>query len=178
MAAIRLEIGPGSNPLPGFKSLDFARTDVDYSARWGYEALPLETGSCREVYASHVLEHVPWNRTQRALAEVLRILEPGGLFEVWVPDFGYIVKCYTEQRCGDAWRRDNPTDDCMTWVNGRLFTYGPEAENWHHACFDAAHLRNQLLRAGFVAPTRIPKRQRGASHGPIDLGMSAKKAAA
>ena len=123
------------------------------------------------VYASHVLEHVPWNRVNDALGEVFRVLRPGGEFEVWVPDFAYIVDCYLARRCGDQWRRFNPEGDPMKWVNGRVFTYGPKDGNWHHGCFDERYLAQCLSESGFVDVNAIPKRLRGVSHGEIDLGM-------
>jgi predicted SAM-dependent methyltransferase len=144
-----------------------------YTARWGFDRLPLDDDSLDFVYASHVLEHVPWNRVDDALAEVRRVLRPGGGFEVWVPDFEYITRCYLERRCGDDWRRFNKESDPMKWVNRRVFTYGPGDDNWHHACFDEQFLRERLEHAGFTDAKRIDKRTRGVSHGPIDLGMMA-----
>ena len=171
-----LEIGPGENPLPGFDTFDtVARAGVDYVACWGADPLPLESDSYAFVYASHVLEHIPWYRTHDALREVYRILRPGGKLEVWVPDFAYIIDCYRGRRCGDSWRRHNPESDPMKWVNGRLFTYGPTDENWHRACFDEPYLSQCLRKSGFIQLARIGKRSRGITHGPIDLGMQGVK---
>lgn len=167
-----LEIGPGGKGLDGFEAVDvIARTGNTYTAPWGESPLPIEQDTYDEVYASHVLEHVPWFHTDAALRDVLRILKPGGLFEVWVPNFSYIVNCYRDGVCGDNWRKHNTQSDPMLWVNGRLFTYGPKDPNWHRACFDEAHLRRCLEHVGFVQVTRLSERQRGTSHGAIDLGM-------
>ena len=168
----RLEIGPGQHPLPGFETIDLVG-EPTYRARWGFDDLTcvVNPRSYEEVYASHVLEHVPWNRTLKALKDVFQILKPGGVFEVWVPNFEYIVECYQRRICGDNWRRDNPTGDPMLWVNGRIFTYGPETENFHFACFDYDHLSIYLSRAGFVEIERLAERTRGTGHGPIDLGV-------
>ena len=144
---------------------------ITYRACWGVEPLPIDDETCELVFASHVLEHVPWNRTKQALAEVYRILVSGGIFEVWVPNFGYIVECYHDNLCGDDWRRDNPNSCPMLWVNGRLFTYGPGDENWHRSCFDERYLRSCLEEAGFQNVVRLRHRTLGVSHGPIDLGM-------
>ena len=169
----RLEIGPGQQPLAGYDTLDCCG-EPTYRAWWGHERLakiiPPETYD--EVYASHVLEHVLWNRTLDALSDVFQILKCGGRFEVWVPDFAYIVDCYQRRVCGDEWRRDNAEGDPMLWVNGRIFTYGPTPDNLHHACFDYKHLSICLSRAGFVDIARIARRSRGTSHGPIDLGVA------
>lgn len=167
-----LEIGPGGHPVAGCDTLDMNHElSPTYTARWGFEVLPIEDCSYDSVFASHVLEHVPWNRTANALREVYRILRSSGVLEIWVPDFEYIVDCYGKRCCGDRWRRDNPTSDPMMWVNGRLFTHGPDASNWHYACFDFPYLEQCLASSGLIQIKRIAERTRGVSHGPIDLGV-------
>jgi len=171
-----LEIGPGGKGLDGFETVDVVdRKSNTYTAIWGESPLPIEEGIYDEVYASHVLEHVPWFQTNGAICDVFRILKPGGFFEVWVPDFLYIVNCYRDGSCGDKWRKHNSNADPMMWVNGRIFTYGPNDPNWHRACFDEAYLGRCLEAAGFVEVNRLARRQRGTSHGSIDLGMQATK---
>jgi SAM-dependent methyltransferase len=46
---------------------------------------PIVTASAKEVYLKHVLEHFSFADLQRILAEVYRILEPGGLVHIHVP---------------------------------------------------------------------------------------------
>ena len=176
LAIRRLEIGPGQAPLAGFETLDMTG-DATFRACWGEDRLTerVPVAAFDEIYASHVLEHVPWNATQRALADVYQLLKPGGRFEVWVPDFEYIIECYLRRTCGDDWRRDNPTGDPMQWVNGRLFTWGPGENNRHRACFDYRHLANCLRQVGFAEIERISRRTRGTSHGPIDLGVRCRR---
>ena len=42
--------------------------------------------SCDEVLASHVLEHLEWPDSFKALAEFARVLKPGGILKISVPD--------------------------------------------------------------------------------------------
>ncbi len=182
-----LEIGPGRHPAaaegdgyswelvdhPSMRGKSFA----NHFCQWGAQPIPWPDATFDLVYASHCLEHVPWNRTAHALHEARRVLKPGGVIELWVPDFEFIVQCYVEKRCGDDWRHDNAASDPMTWVNGRLFTYGPEP-NFHKAAFDEAHLRRLLFHSGFesIARRRPDEYERGHRHGPISLGMTATRA--
>ena len=167
-----LEIGPGKDPVEGFETLDvIGRPGTTYVADWGHEPLPIPNETYDLVFASHVLEHVSWTRTQNALLEAKRILKPNGMLEIWVPNFAYIVDCYHRRICGDDWRRENSEADPMKWVNGRIFTYGPGEENRHRACFDERSLRRCLEQAGFGNVRRVSKRIIGIGHGPIDLGM-------
>jgi predicted SAM-dependent methyltransferase len=164
----QIEIGPGPYPLDGFESVDCVGAP-NHWACWGVDRLPFDDNSVDLIYASHVLEHVPWQKTGDALAEAYRILKPGGSIEVWVPDFEYIVECYRYRTCGDSWRRDNPEGDPMKWINGRLYAYGDLA-NHHRATFDAEYLGDCLRRAGFVQRSKLTK-PRGYDHGPVGLGM-------
>ncbi len=127
-----LEIGPGtvdakSVVFPGADTLDGVVGNPTYKASWGKTALPIESETYDRVFASHVLEHVPWYRVKFALTEAHRILKPGGELEIYVPDFEAIVRSYLAKQCGDKWRVFNPDNDYMTWVNGRIFTYGEDA---------------------------------------------------
>src|SRR5690606_7800318 len=81
-----LEIGPGQERLEGFETLNIVGgRNVDYV--WNAaRRLPFRTGSFDLLYASHVLEHIPWYRTQEVLTEWIRVLKPGGRIELWVPD--------------------------------------------------------------------------------------------
>ena len=166
-----LEIGPGDYPVDRqWDLLDVKRAPgIDVVARWGDEKLPVADRLYDLVYASHVLEHIPWFKTARALREVFRILKPGGVLEVWVPDFDKILEAYGAGRCGDDWRKHNPRSDPWLWFNGRLFTYGP-APNWHRAVFDARSLRSRLKQAGFGNVHKLTE-PRGYDHGVINLGM-------
>lgn len=166
-----LEIGPGDDPVnPGWDRLDVQPAPgVTIVARWGEGKLPIGDNTYELVYASHVLEHIAWFNTLPALKEICRILKPGGVLEVWVPDFAKIVDSYHAGRCGDNWRKRNPRGSPWRWLNGRIFACGPEP-NWHRAVFDSESLAARLEDAGFVQIERLQK-PRGYDHGPINLGM-------
>lgn len=179
-----LEIGAGDSKLSQeWETLDRLTKPYgpDHYCCWGEQPLPLEDASIDLVYAAHVLEHVEWFQTHYALLEVHRVLKPGGVFEVWVPDFQYLVECYLGRKCGDEWRHKNTTDDPMLWLNGRIFTYGGPLgladPNWHRTVFDFQYLSDCLTRAGFKEVVRIDKTEkpRGHNHGSISLGVRCKK---
>jgi len=81
-----LEIGCGGSRLPEFETLDIVggpNMDYVYDAA---KPLPFKDNTFDLIYASHVLEHIPWYKTEEVLREWVRILKPGGQLEVWVPD--------------------------------------------------------------------------------------------
>ena len=180
----RLEIGPGQFPLEGFETLNIhAGRWTDY-VRDAAGALPFDDGTFELVYASHVLEHVPWYQTAGTLAEWVRILAPGGALEIWVPDGLKIARAFVDAETNghdcfadDPWTKLNDEKDPCKWAAGRLFTYGdddgnPASPNWHRALFSPRYLRKCLADAGLIDVRLMePSEVRGADHGWINLGM-------
>jgi predicted SAM-dependent methyltransferase len=172
-----LEIGPGEYPVAGFDSLTAdLNQPATYHCFWGNDLLPIEDETYDLVYASHVIEHVPWYRVHAALKEVYRILKPGGSFEVWTVNFRVVTSAFIQEEIPDDWRRMNPHDDFMTWINGRLFAYETEGTglNFHKSCFTFQSLVKLLQDVGFKEPISIFK-PRGIDHGPVNLGVAAWK---
>lgn len=190
-----LEIGPGTQDgksvhFPGADTADLYGTDVTAVVNWGQEPLPFPDETYDLVFASHVLEHIPWYRAVTALREVHRILKPGGEVELYVPDFAFIVQCYNEKRCGDNWRLFNDVGGWMTWINGRLFTYGEDATELfekseaairplpgthHKAMYDESYLAARLTDAGFRETQPLRKRRNGKAHPFREVGAVAVK---
>jgi len=86
--------------------VDYVGTCVDLSF--------LGDGSCAEVYASHVLEHLSYQEEQQlALQEIYRVLAPGGRLRVSVPNLRTLCTAFldpqlvpgTDQRHADHVRR-------------------------------------------------------------------------
>lgn len=179
----KLEIGPHpSFPHEGYDTVNVDhgnfQTEPTYIATWGDEPLPIPDDRYDFIFAAHVLEHVPWFKAEDALKEALRVLKPGGKIEIWVPNFQYLVDQYKNRQCGDPWRKHNPDDNPMTWLNGRLFTYGP-APNWHLAAYDFAYLIYRLVNSGFENVMRLDRVNERTfpleSHGPMEIGVRASK---
>lgn len=171
------EIGPGKHPVNKdwfiIDMVDKPWVDLRHDVR--KLPLPIEDNCFNLIYMSHVLEHVPWFQTVDVLKELKRILQPKGVLEIWVPDLKKLVTAYLEGHMGgDKWRKFNKENDPVKWFNGRLFTYGPNDENWHRAAFDTPYLIRCLKQAGFnmIKPLQYP---RGYDHGWINLGMAGVK---
>ena len=99
---IRLNIGCGDKPLPGWINIDrIARaggvvTDIDPTS------LPFADGSVDAILAEHVLEHLSFDEESRAWPEFARVLRAGGTLDLEVPDFEWI--CATFLSAQDDWR--------------------------------------------------------------------------
>jgi predicted SAM-dependent methyltransferase len=88
-------------------------------------------GSCEEVYASHVFEHLGYNTDlPKALREVIRVLRPGGRLMASVPDLGILCWMFTMPHFGVEERyhltriifggQTNPHDFHVTGFNHEL----------------------------------------------------------
>lgn len=64
------------------------------------KGLPLADGSADGVYASHVLEHLTLTDCAIALRNTLRLLKPGGLFRLVVPDLEGRARQYLQRLDG------------------------------------------------------------------------------
>lgn len=183
-----LEIGPGLSRLDGFETLNIIDSKaVDYIADISQKLL-FTDNSFDLIYASHVIEHVPWFLQKQLFNELFRIIKINGLIEIWVPDFEkilYVINSYIKEGVNltdkDGWYRFNEDKDVFTWVNGRIFTYGdgtsnPMSFNWHRCVFTFDYLKKLLESAGFVDITLMNRNEiRGIDHGWINLGVKARK---
>lgn len=57
-------------------------------------SLPLKDQTADFVYSSHFLEHLFRPDAERLLTECLRVLKPGGMVRVCIPDLAYAVSLY------------------------------------------------------------------------------------
>lgn len=175
MSGLKVEIGPGGKRIsPEWINVDIKPgPNVDHVCDWGMDRLPFEDGTVELLYASHCLEHIHFTRTKYALAEAFRVIQPGGCFEVWVPNFDYLVECFLANKYGDDWRMPGAEDTPFDWFQSRLFTYETDM---HKAVFTFKSLALRLRDAGFIAPTWMTREEtRTHDHGPISLGIRAFK---
>lgn len=85
----KLNIGGSTNPLEGYEVVD--RKD-------GSEAYPLafDEELFDEVHASHILEHFSRKQAPDVIAEWVRVLKPGGILQVAVPDIEWLISNHSD----------------------------------------------------------------------------------
>lgn len=159
-----VEIGHGNTRIgPDWVNVSAKRlSNTDVVCSWGEGRLPFSDEEFDIVYASHCLEHIPWYKTIDALKEARRVAKNGGVLEVWVPDFQYIVNCYHDKVCGDIFMVHDAQDNFMRWLNGKLFCYERDGhQNLHRATFDREYLEKCMIDAGFKETVRLDKPRTG-----------------
>jgi SAM-dependent methyltransferase len=96
MTSRYLNLGCGSRFHPDWVNLDL-RPASPAVQQWDlHKDLPFPDASFEVVYHSHVLEHFSQPNALRFLEQCRRVLRPGGLLRVVVPDLEKIVELYRQ----------------------------------------------------------------------------------
>jgi predicted SAM-dependent methyltransferase len=154
MKNILVNVGCGPFALAGFVNVDlfrYAPTVVPWDCRW---SLPFSDGSAVGVRAEHFFEHLEAREEAPAfLADCLRVLAPGGVIRLVVPDAGRLLLAYAkgstdlsgfhELGVSDPFPDDLPT---------RMDVVNHAFHQWHEHRwgYDAETLIHRLEKAGFV----------------------------
>jgi predicted SAM-dependent methyltransferase len=148
---LRLNIGCGSNIKPGWVNIDMsARADLSLDMR---ERFPFADVSADIVYSEHFFEHLDYPiDTGHFLSESFRVLVPGGVFSVGVPDTKWPLLEYAGVQSGylEAARNRNWHPE---WSRGTLLArinYHFRQEGEHRFAWDFETLEQALSDAGFV----------------------------
>jgi predicted SAM-dependent methyltransferase len=162
---LRLHIGCGRTHLPGWVNIDLAGlgADIPWNLR---HRLPLPDGSSEAVFHEHLLEHLPIGGALSLLRECWRLLRPGGIIRVGVPDFGrYLVDSVSPSGFIDTNRPNRPT---------RLLALAEVAYcHGHRSIWDSETLCLALREAGFHAPGQRPFGMSAIAPAPDSAGRSA-----
>jgi predicted SAM-dependent methyltransferase len=88
----RLHLGCGRNRFEGWINADTSASSelIVFMER----PLPLPDACLSRIYSEHVLEHVSYDVGLTFLREAFRVLEPGGVIRVAVPDLEDLVEGY------------------------------------------------------------------------------------
>lgn len=133
---VKLHLGCWHRRLPGYTGVDCREdagadvvADVRDLGQW-------DNGEVAEIYACHVLEHIPRPEVLPMLREWRRVLQPGGILRISVPSFTML---------SDLYRRGVP----LCRLIGALCGRQDYPENTHYSVYDYHYLAWLLTQAGF-----------------------------
>lgn len=89
-----LNIGCGSTFHPEWSNVDMVSKSPSVKASNLLKGLPYPDRQFQVVYHSHVLEHFPMEKAGDFVGECFRVLKPGGIIRIVVPDLENIAKEY------------------------------------------------------------------------------------
>jgi len=90
----KLNFGCGTRVAEGWVNIDFTSGDPRVQSVNLLKGLPFPDNSFDAVYSSHVLEHFTKAQAAALLNEARRVLKPGGILRIVVPDFENICTEY------------------------------------------------------------------------------------
>jgi predicted SAM-dependent methyltransferase len=159
---LRLHLGCGATLLDGWVNIDSVarapgvRDDLDLTA------LPWPDGSVDAVLAEHVFEHLSFAEEARLWPEMARILRPGGVLTVEMPDFEWV--CARFLNAADEFRAfyqvGHPDDyaGCgrsldQRWGILQTMIFGNQngAGQFHRSAYTEGKLRALATLTGFAA---------------------------
>lgn len=140
--SVKLDISGGDAPYGhGFVNVDIRKlSSVDLVA--DARLLPIRTGTIDEIFSCGTVEHFNLNDARRVLAEMHRVLRPGGKLVIGIPDLEAICRAYSS---GD-----------MDFYLLNQYLYGAQNNPYdlHRSAFNFAKLKELLEAVGFVSIQR------------------------
>lgn len=135
---MKLHLGCGRKYIPGFVHID-VQPGPHIDIVGPVEKLPMQDNSVSLIYASHILEHFGRFAYMAVLQEWFRVLEPGGILRLAVPDFAACAAIYYE----------NGLEDGLSGLVGLIIGGQRDQYDYHKMIFDEKFLGKNLLDIGF-----------------------------
>ena len=92
-----LNLGCGNKFHPDWVNVDFVSTGEGVIAHNLLSGIPMPDNKFEVVYHSHVLEHFQRDDAFKFIQECYRVLRPGGIIRIAIPDLEQIARNYLEQ---------------------------------------------------------------------------------
>jgi ubiquinone/menaquinone biosynthesis C-methylase UbiE len=147
MPGIKVHLGCWHRVIPGFIHVDLC--DMPHiHHKSSIDHLPFfSNGSADLIYCSHALEYFDRDQARDVLREWYRVLSPGGLLRLAVPDFEALIKVY---------RTSGELTCVLGPLYGKMSISSPDGRTilYHKTTYDEASLRSLMQDSGFVTPER------------------------
>jgi len=135
---MKLHLGCGPRHIPSFVHID-AQCAPHVDIVGPVERLPMEDASVSLIYASHVLEHFGRYEYKDVLREWFRVLRPGGILRLSVPDFSACAAIYYKDGLADG----------LSGLVGLIVGGQRNEHDFHKMIFDEEFLSRDLIDLGF-----------------------------
>jgi predicted SAM-dependent methyltransferase len=161
---LKINLGNGPFKHEGWISIDcrlsLKKDELvcDLRRKW-----PLDADSARFIFCEHVFEHFAYpDEISRLMRECLRVLQPGGVLRVIVPDAERYLRAYTD--CDEEFVRHVGGDSlsALSMVNTMMRECG-----FHKYAYDYDELERTLRQAGFSSVGRSSLNK--SSHAELNL---------
>lgn len=143
---LRLHLGSGGEHKEGWINVDCVGDPVELAWNLAH-GIPFGDASAEAIFHEHLFEHIPLRAGMGLMDECFRVLKPGGILRVGVPDAGALIRSYVgDGEYVDSLHPGRPT---------RLIAV-QELFYWHEhvTMFDDETLAMVFRAGGFPDPVR------------------------
>jgi predicted SAM-dependent methyltransferase len=143
----KLHLGCGHNVKAGWVNVDLNESaDIRLDMR---EPLPFPDSSATSIYSEHFFEHLSYEEGTRLLRESLRVLTPGGLISIGVPDAESMLWVYVADD-RDGWLAGRQWHPAWCTTPMHSVNYFFRQDGQHRYAYDFTTLAGALRDSGFV----------------------------
>ena len=148
---IKIEIGAGRKKgSNGWLTMDLdGGADIQWDLRYG---MPFSDNSIDQIYSSHFFEHLTASETSKLLKECKRVLKPGGIFSICVPNAKRYIEAYLNKDIS-FWQQQEdfyaPAYNDTTIID--YINYVAYMDGQHKYMFDQENLLHILNSHNFKA---------------------------
>jgi len=153
LSDLKLHLGCGPNIKEGWVNIDLKKgADLTLDMR---EPLPFRNDSCSIIYSEHFVEHIGYPEPVTSLVkECFRVLRPGGVFSVVVPDIELVLRSYVEGGTEEYYAAQKKWNPEWCTLQMEHINYNFRQNGEHRFSYDFETLENLLRRCGFVGVKR------------------------
>jgi len=155
--AVKVHLGCWHRNIPGFVNVDLCdMAHIHHKA--GIDRLPMfADNSVDLIYSSHSLEYFDRVEVSAVLAEWRRVLKPGGILRVAVPDFESLIRVY---------KLSGTLNSILGPLYGRMEIQTEQGPRiiYHKTAYDFDSLSSLLMASGFNNVRRYDWRQTEHQH--------------
>lgn len=161
-SSVYLHVGCGQRRIDGFVHIDLeSSADLRMDVNLG---LPFGDNSVQGVFSEHFFEHLSQAQGCNFLRECRRVLAPGGIVRIAMPDLDYCVERYLNNWRDQAGLKDFGLD----WIQNRCEFLNVAMREWGHQwIYNEEELRRVARYAGL---TFLARREHGVSDDPMLAG--------
>lgn len=152
----KLNVGCGTDYKEGWVNIDnnsdnnIEKLDLNFDMR---NPLPYKDGTVDFIFNEHFFEHLTVDEGQTAMKDLMRVLKPGGVMRIAMPDLELAVKAYTDKN----WKGNKEFLERfgLGFVKTRAELLNMNFSWWGHKwLYDWEELERRLGEAGFTKVKR------------------------
>lgn len=146
---LNLDLGAGNQKTPGYISVDKYDKEADLQV----DIIEIDNhfveNSVDNVVCYQVIEHLPYQHSQRIFDAVYKILKPNGKAIFETVDFDYVIKRVLEEGLTDKWTYNIYGEYYRPWDKDRYDDWDNCAAAIHRNPWNYRKIEECARRAGF-----------------------------